>query len=46
MIVYASEAQEQTQMAEEGIHSDEDFEESRKAKEEWDKKIVQSKEIK
>jgi 2-polyprenyl-6-methoxyphenol hydroxylase-like FAD-dependent oxidoreductase len=46
MFAYAGEAQEQTEMAEEGIHSDEDFEEGRKAKEEWDKKIVQPKEIK
>jgi len=45
MIAYASEAQEQTQMAEEGIHSDEDFKENRQAKEEWDKKIVAPKKI-
>ncbi|WP_337965708.1 NAD(P)/FAD-dependent oxidoreductase [uncultured Flavobacterium sp.] len=46
MIAYASEAQEQTQMAEEGIHSDEGFEENRKAKEDWDQKILEPKEIK
>lgn len=46
MIAYVSEALEQTQMAEEGIHSDEGFEENRKAKEEWDQKIVEPKVIK
>jgi tetracycline resistance monooxygenase len=45
MIAYASEAQEQTQMAEEGIHSDESFEEGRKSKEEWDQKILEPKKI-
>ncbi|OXA82034.1 6-hydroxynicotinate 3-monooxygenase [Flavobacterium aquidurense] len=42
MIAYAIEAQEHTQMAEEGIHSDESFEEGRFDKEEWDKKIIES----
>jgi tetracycline resistance monooxygenase len=46
MIAYASEAQEHTQMAEEGIHSDESFEENSISKEEWDKKIIQQKDIK
>lgn len=42
MMAYAGEAQEHTQMAEEGIHSDESFEEGRFDKEEWDKKIIES----
>lgn len=46
MIIYAGEAQEQTHLAEEGIHSDKSFEENRKAKEEWDKKILEPKKIK
>lgn len=45
MFIYASEAQEQTQMAEEGIHSDQEFEETLKAKKEWDTKIVKPKKV-
>ncbi len=46
MFIYASEAQEQTQMAEEGIHSDKQFQETLKAKKEWDAKIVKPQKVK